>query len=74
LLAIKRNLDRKPLADQHFSEELGKVASSITRARRRAIAETDSFILRCGIRHLCGNDRQSDLEGLAAAWSLVDLD
>src|SRR6516165_8495328 len=74
LLAVKRNLDRKPLALQHFGEELGKIALVVDDKSAAPGDLGNGLVLRRRLLHLRGDDRQPDLERRATAWCLVDID
>src|SRR6516165_9721308 len=74
LLAVKRNLDRKPLALQHFGEELGKIALVVDDESAAPGDLGNRLGWRWRMRRLDGHDWQSDLERRTAARCLVDLD
>src|SRR6516225_6529092 len=74
MLAVKRDLDRKPLALQHFGEQLGKIALVVD-DQSAAPGVLGNRLAWCWrMRRLASHDRQSDLERRAAARCLVDLD
>src|SRR6516162_10183573 len=61
LLAVKRNLDRKPLALQHFGKELGKIALVVDDESAAPGDLGNRLGWRWRMRRLRGDDRQSDV-------------
>src|SRR6516164_9070011 len=74
VLAVKRNLDRKPLALQHFGEELGKVGLVVDDESAAPSDLGNRLGWRWRRRRLDGHDGQSDLEGRPTARCFVDID
>src|SRR6516162_3941131 len=74
MLAVKRDLDRKPLALQHFGEELGKIGLVVNDQSAAPGDPENRLGWRWLMRHLDGSDWQSDLEHRAAARCFVNID